>query len=250
MYRSVVQFLIFLACITPVSRGEIRFSTDASTYVVPPGGIVEVHVYLDFTGNDADALVADDGLFGTGVSLIVSQSVPAGNYPVVADPADMMPNIALFDDPFGAITDFGDGYATMLLTVDPFSNDGDLGARGSEVGPVRRIELGSVRFSAGANPGELSTIVVGDLDPDTSDTVTWRSFNVLDSVIGSVIITIQTEGDYCPADFNLDGFVDTDDFTSFVLAFIAGGDDADFDKSGFVDTDDFTAFTHAFEAGC
>ncbi|MCC6426918.1 MAG: hypothetical protein IT435_08855 [Phycisphaerales bacterium] len=54
----------------------------------------------------------------------------------------------------------------------------------------------------------------------------------------------------CPADFDGSGFVDTDDFDAFVLAFIAGGDDADFDRSGFVDTEDYDAFVHAFEAGC
>ncbi|MCG3123856.1 MAG: hypothetical protein GIKADHBN_02284 [Phycisphaerales bacterium] len=54
----------------------------------------------------------------------------------------------------------------------------------------------------------------------------------------------------CGADFDCTGFVDTDDFTAFVLAFEAGTDDADFDGTGFVDTDDFTAFVLAFEAGC
>ncbi len=53
-----------------------------------------------------------------------------------------------------------------------------------------------------------------------------------------------------PADFDGSGFVDTDDFTAFVLAFEAGGDDADVDGSGFVDTDDFTTFVLAFEAEC
>ncbi len=54
----------------------------------------------------------------------------------------------------------------------------------------------------------------------------------------------------CPADYDHTGFVDTDDFTSFVTDFETGVDAADFDKSGFVDTDDFTAFVLAFEAGC
>ncbi|MCG3123857.1 MAG: hypothetical protein GIKADHBN_02285 [Phycisphaerales bacterium] len=54
----------------------------------------------------------------------------------------------------------------------------------------------------------------------------------------------------CAADFDCTGFVDTDDFTAFVLAFEDGTDDADFDGTGFVDTDDFTAFVIAFEAGC
>ncbi|MCG3122286.1 MAG: hypothetical protein GIKADHBN_00667 [Phycisphaerales bacterium] len=54
----------------------------------------------------------------------------------------------------------------------------------------------------------------------------------------------------CPADFDKSGFVDTDDYTAFVLAFEAGDPSADFDQTGFVDTDDFTAFVLAFEAGC
>ncbi len=54
----------------------------------------------------------------------------------------------------------------------------------------------------------------------------------------------------CPSDFDGSGFVDTDDFTAYVLAFEAGTDDADVDGSGFVDTDDFTFFVLAFESGC
>ncbi|GMV26842.1 MAG: hypothetical protein AMXMBFR58_28730 [Phycisphaerae bacterium] len=54
----------------------------------------------------------------------------------------------------------------------------------------------------------------------------------------------------CPADFDGSGFVDIEDYTSFVLAFEAGTDDADFDRSGFVDIEDFTGFVLAFEAGC
>lgn len=54
----------------------------------------------------------------------------------------------------------------------------------------------------------------------------------------------------CPADFDLSGYVDTDDFDAFVRAFEVGEQDADFDLSGFVDTDDYDAFVHAFESGC
>ncbi len=53
-----------------------------------------------------------------------------------------------------------------------------------------------------------------------------------------------------PSDYDGSGFVDTDDFTAFVIDFELGIDEADFDKTGFVDTDDFTAFVLAFEAGC
>jgi hypothetical protein len=65
----------------------------------------------------------------------------------------------------------------------------------------------------------------------------------VDSAAATVVIN-------CPADFDGTGFVDIEDFTSFVAAFEAGTDDADFDGSGFVDTDDFDAFVAAFESGC
>jgi hypothetical protein len=54
----------------------------------------------------------------------------------------------------------------------------------------------------------------------------------------------------CPADFDGSGFVDIEDYTTFVLAFEAGTEDADFDGSGFVDIEDFTGFVLAFENGC
>ncbi|MCK6476867.1 MAG: VCBS repeat-containing protein [Phycisphaerales bacterium] len=54
----------------------------------------------------------------------------------------------------------------------------------------------------------------------------------------------------CPADFDGTGFVDTEDYDAFVVAFEAGSATADFDLSGFVDLEDFTAFVLAFEAGC
>ncbi len=54
----------------------------------------------------------------------------------------------------------------------------------------------------------------------------------------------------CPADFDCSGFVDIEDFGSFIEAFEAGTQAADFDASGFVDIEDFTAFVHEFERGC
>ncbi|MCC6426455.1 MAG: hypothetical protein IT435_06510 [Phycisphaerales bacterium] len=64
------------------------------------------------------------------------------------------------------------------------------------------------------------------------------------------VTSIQASVDVCSADFDCTGFVDLEDFSAFVVAFEAGGDDADFDESGFVDLDDFAAFVGAFETGC
>lgn len=62
--------------------------------------------------------------------------------------------------------------------------------------------------------------------------------------------TIEATLTVCRSDIDCSNFLDTDDFTAFILAFESGSEIADFDSSGFVDTDDFTAFVLAFEAGC
>ena len=55
----------------------------------------------------------------------------------------------------------------------------------------------------------------------------------------------------CPADFNLDGFVDGFDYDDFVAAFESGADPelADFNSDGFVDGFDYDDFVAAFETG-
>lgn len=73
-----------------------------------------------------------------------------------------------------------------------------------------------------------------------------RISNVCNTVFSNpAFLTVQ-----CPSDFDQSGFVDTDDFDAFVVAFTAGLISADFDKSGFVDFDDFNAYVVAFESGC
>jgi len=52
------------------------------------------------------------------------------------------------------------------------------------------------------------------------------------------------------ADFDGNGFVNGEDFDSFVEAFEAGDPSADFDANGFVNGEDFDAFAGAFVAGC
>ena len=56
--------------------------------------------------------------------------------------------------------------------------------------------------------------------------------------------------DYCPSDFDLNGFVNGDDFDGFMLAFFFGDIAADFDGNTFVNGDDFDFFMEAFFVGC
>jgi len=73
---------------------------------------------------------------------------------------------------------------------------------------------------------------------------------------GALVFSISTNlgAPSCPADFNLDGFVDFFDFDDFVSCFEGGacppGQDADFNNDNFVDFFDFDDFTLAFETGC
>ncbi len=54
----------------------------------------------------------------------------------------------------------------------------------------------------------------------------------------------------CAADFDVNNFVNGDDFDLFVEAFEAGSPKADFDRNGFVNGDDFDGFAARFEGGC
>ncbi|MCG3122104.1 MAG: hypothetical protein GIKADHBN_00481 [Phycisphaerales bacterium] len=54
----------------------------------------------------------------------------------------------------------------------------------------------------------------------------------------------------CAADFDGSGFVDIEDFDSFMAVFDAGNARADVDGSGFVDFEDFDYFVGLFEVGC
>ena len=52
------------------------------------------------------------------------------------------------------------------------------------------------------------------------------------------------------ADFNLDGFLDFFDYLGFAQAFEAGGEGSDYNQDGFADFFDYLDFVTAFEQGC
>ncbi len=146
-------------------------------------------------------------------------------------------------------------------------------------------EIASVEFIGGV-PGDLvyghfdedTGLFVGDAD-STGATRVERSINVgtgshdhsqaavMSSTYGAFDVTLvawDSNGVYldsdpvivrfavrpCPADYDRNGFVNGDDFDTFLAYFGAGSDEADFDGNGFVNGDDFDAFAAAFDAGC
>ncbi len=54
----------------------------------------------------------------------------------------------------------------------------------------------------------------------------------------------------CPADFNLDGTVDTRDVLAFLNAWTARDPRSDYNADGAIDTRDVLAFLNAWTAGC
>lgn len=84
---------------------------------------------------------------------------------------------------------------------------------------------------------------VSDVGTSAGDELTFTS-----PVGGAQMTAVYAAA--CLADFDGSGFVDLDDYTSFIAAFEAGDASADIDGSGFVDLDDFIAFAEAFAAGC
>jgi len=82
----------------------------------------------------------------------------------------------------------------------------------------------------------------------------WTVLVVADAVnVGAQGYALAMTGgasDWCPSDFDGNGFVNGEDFDAFVAAFVAGDSSADFDHNGFVSGEDFDAYAAAFEAGC
>ncbi len=105
---------------------------------------------------------------------------------------------------------------------------------------------GASQDLASPTDGSPATLLISGAQPSDAGEYTAVFLNGC----GSVTSLPATLSVLCPSDFDASGFVDRDDFDSFVGAYEAGDAASDFDGSGDVDDDDYAAFVLAFEAGC
>jgi hypothetical protein len=114
-----------------------------------------------------------------------------------------------------------------------------------------------------ASGGVIKSIVIQVGSPNTGDGLAAPWEIVLDGAqIASITIALSTPTELpgfafdnftfqaCAADVDWSGYVDGDDYNSFIAAFESGSEAADLDGTGYVDLEDFIAFVNAFEAGC
>ena len=60
----------------------------------------------------------------------------------------------------------------------------------------------------------------------------------------------ELQGSSCPADFNGDTAVNTQDFAAYLNAWASGDSSADMNGDGLVNTQDFAIYLNLWAAGC
>jgi hypothetical protein len=146
------------------------FAFDQANYSVAPGGTVDVQVFLQEVLMPRDtSLLATAGLIGAGV--LVDFSDPTPTQPAqVLSLADVFPNDLANGGPF-------DGPSAVLFTPGVgagFTESVDLATppvTATGGGPVFAIFLGTLRFTAGAAPGEVTQVQATRTAPASSDNV-------------------------------------------------------------------------------
>ena len=118
--------------------------------------------------------------------------------------------------------------------------------------PVRREYL-SPTLQPGAvtlplmSPGAPLRLEGLAADPATGNIYLFNRGAVTGGTCAFILVPIPKP---CPADVNLDGFIDFYDFHDFVVAFETGTPQADVNRDGFIDYYDFDDFMTSFETGC
>ncbi len=132
---------------------------------------------------------------------------------------------------------FGD----LAIRSGPPRADGRLFYADLDTGIINEFLL--PQFAGGVLPNGLTVHGFGQ---DASGELYAMVTNTPPNGTGGLVYGIGA----CPADYNHDGAVNSQDFFDLVSAFFAGAPNADFNHDGVVNSQDFFDFLAAFFAGC
>lgn len=209
------------------------------------GQSADAALYLEESASPSDSiLIQQAGLASVGVKVQRTGTTAAALLP-----AQATLNAVDFFDASNSV------FAPWIITSDDdigcvlFARDA--GVTGEVLGGNRRrILIGRFLFR-GVDANSVAEFRAVDFDSSTADTVTWESFEVLDSRIApaSLPIFVSPPSRYCPADFDEDGGVTGADLGAFLSAFELGDARADVDDDGGISFADVATFLSLFEAG-
>ena len=188
--------LILAGLLVVVAGSEVKaevvysYSLNAPSYEVQPGESIDVAVYIQETAiaPDVSLIASDNGLGTTGFRL--EQAGSSLGDPATITGAALNPE---FNDPSNVLPVVTAGTVSLYETVDLM---GTAGVMGADLGSgIRRVFLGTVRFTGSATVGEETTFDVSTRGA-AADTSTFNSTIPLDGPppapgIGSTTITIR-----------------------------------------------------------
>ncbi len=179
MKRTALLLLMLTMLTSPSASAALIFSFDQANYVVQPGATVETQIFL--TQTNPDTVLTTDGLFTGGVRVFFNDTPPT-DPATVGSLADIQPSAA-FDD--------------MLLgpdlSLDPGISAGFVDSVAGPFAPIfgNSILLGTLTFTAGSVPGEVTNLRATDFDPSTADLVSGWGME-LDALTTDGFATITT----------------------------------------------------------
>jgi hypothetical protein len=180
------HWLMALAALWALGGGTAQaalyeFSFNQSNFTVSPGGTVDVPVFLRETVSPGEvSLLHDFGLVGAGVK--VTFDVP----PVPAHPARVLSAADIIPNPaFDLIGDRSVTPGSSAQLLEGTFLAPAVKAQGS--GPVYDILLGTFRFTAGSEAGEVTHLRAGDFD-------ITGNFNVVNTLPPTVLDPLIREG--------------------------------------------------------
>jgi PEP-CTERM motif len=193
MVRNCLTVFLFILY-SPAAFAGFVFSFGQSNYQVAPNQTLNVEVFLQQDTPAGDPVnLADVGIISGGVNVFFNMNAPS-QPAIVSSLADITPNLLFNDTLLGEELFLVPGVSAGFVDgVDFFSPP----LTGS------KILLGTIRFTAGANPGDITTLLATDLRAGEDIIAGDIAFTPLDSFVGSGQATITVSAVPEPGSFVL-----------------------------------------------